>query len=177
MVKLLLPELPAFPGDAERTAARLYDNAADRAPDACKPTLELKDTAGSAEPESLHEMEDSEIQPDTSQDVLPALNLSLYPALPNPRPTAVTLLPPVNAAFVNRTELKLGTTKLTPKLKLPVCLVADTTVYTGLPTPCATRHATTLSAAHTELIHEDAPIRPLAPVSYTHLTLPTKRIV
>jgi hypothetical protein len=161
-VTLLLPELAALPGDTARTAARLYDNAADRDTDACKPTLELKDIADSAEPESLHEIDDSAIHRETSQDVWPALNPTLYPTLPNLRPVTVTLLPPVDAAFVNRTELKLGAAKLTPKLKLPVCRIADTTVCAGLPTPRDTRHATTLSAAHAELIAEDAPIRPLA---------------
>jgi hypothetical protein len=161
-VTLLLPELAALPGDTARTTARLYDNAADRAPDACKPALELKDTADSAEPESLHKIDDSAIHRETSQDVWPALSPTLYPALPNLRPVTVTLLPPVDAALFNRTELKLGTAKLTPKLKLPVCRMADTTVCSGLPTPRETRHATTLSAAHAELIVEDAPIRPLA---------------
>jgi hypothetical protein len=74
----------------------------------------------------------------------------------------VTLLPQVDAAFVILTELKLGTAKLKPKLKLPICRIADTTVCASLPTPRDTRHATALSAAHAELIVEDAPIRPLA---------------
>jgi hypothetical protein len=134
--------------------------------------LDLKDTAASAEPESLHKMDDSAIQRETSQDVPPALKPTLYPALPNPRPKAVTLLPPVDAAFVDRTELKLGTAKLTPKLKLPACRIADTTVYPGLPMPRDTRHATTLSAAHTELIVEDPSIRTLALAPTTPIDRP-----
>ena len=69
---------------------------------------------------------------------------------------------PVDAAFVIRTELKLGAVKLTPRLKLPDWRVADTTTCPGLPTPRATRHATALSAAQAELIVEVPPIRPVA---------------
>ena len=161
-VKLLLPELPAFPGDTDRTTATLYDSAAEKAPETCSPTVQLMDTARSAELESLHNMEDSATQREISQDVWPALNPALYRALPNPRPVAVTLLPPVDAAFVNRTELKLGAAKLTTTLKLPTCPITDTTAYAGLPTPRDTRHATTLSAPHADLIADDPPIRPVA---------------
>jgi hypothetical protein len=150
----------------------LYDNAADRAPDACKSTLELKDTEGSAEPETLHNIEDSAIQRETSQVVRPTFIPTLYPALPNPRPATVTLLPQVDAAFVILTELKLGTAKLKPKLTLPICRIADTTVCTGLPTPRDTRHATALSAAHAELIVDDAPIRPFALAPTTPIECP-----
>ena len=105
---LLLPELPAFPGDTDRTTATSYDTAAERPPDTCKPALQLTETAGSAEPESLHKTEDSATQREILQDVRPALKAALYPALPCPRPVTVTLLPPVDAAFVRRTELKVG---------------------------------------------------------------------
>jgi hypothetical protein len=150
----------------------LYDKAADKAPDACKPTLELKDAEGLAEPETLHNIEDSAIQRETSQDVPPTFIPTLYPALPNPRPATVTLLPQVDAAFVILTELKLGTAKLKPKLKLPICRIADTTVCTCLPTPRDTRHATALSAAHAELIVDDAPIRPFTLASTTPIECP-----
>jgi hypothetical protein len=140
----------------------LYDNAADRAPDTRKPTLQLTETAGSEEPESLHNIEDSATQRDISHVVRPAFSPSLYPRLPNPLPVTVRLLPPVDAALVDPTQLKLGAEKLTPTLKLPVCRIADKTACTGLPTPRDTRHATTLSAAHAELVDADPPIRLVA---------------
>ena len=171
-VKLLLPELPAFPGDTDRTAATLYVSAADGAPDACRATLKLMATARSAEPESLHKMEDSATQREISQDVRPALSPALYLALPNPRPVAVTLLPPVEAAFVSRTELKLGAAKLTTQLKLPACPITDTTAYTGLPTPRDTRQTMTLSAPHADLIAGDPPIRPVALTPNTPIECP-----
>jgi hypothetical protein len=173
-VRLLLPELPAFPGDADRTTATLYDSAADRAPDTCSPTLKLAATARSAEPETLHKTEDSATQRELSQDVCPALKPALYLALPNPRPVAVTRLPPVDAAFVSRTELKLGAAKLTTELKLPACPITDATTYKGLPTPRDTRHAMTLSAPHTDLIEEDPPIRPVALTPYTPIASPKR---
>jgi len=173
-VKLLLPELPAFPGNTDRTAATLYVSAADGAPDACRATLKLMATARSAEPESLHKMEDSATQREISQDVRPALNPALYPALPNHRPVAVTLLPPVDAAFVSPAELKLGAAKLTASLKRPACPITDTTACAGLPTPRDTRHAMTLSAPHTDLIAEEPPIRPVALTPNTPIECPIR---
>ena len=70
--------------------------------------LKLKATTGAAEPDSLHTTEDSATQGEASQDEKPATYPVLYPALPTPRPVTVTLLPPVDAAFVDRTELRLG---------------------------------------------------------------------
>jgi hypothetical protein len=156
-VKLLLPELQALPGDTERTAARLYDIAAETAADACKPALQLTDIASCPEPETLHTTLDSATQRDPSQDERPALTPTLYPTLPKPCPETVRLLPPVSAALVTRTELTPGAAKLKQAPKLPVWRIADTAATAARPTPRDTRHATTLSAAHTELIADDAP--------------------
>ena len=173
-VKLPLPELPAFPGDADRATPTLYDSAADRAADTCPSTLKLMATARPAEPETLHDTEDSATQRETSQHVWPALNPALYPALPAPRPVAVTLLPPVDAALVGCTQLALGAAKLTAALTLPACPITDTTAYTGLPTPPDTRLATTLSEPHTDLIAEDPPIRPVALAPNTPIERPKR---
>ena len=110
----------------------------------------------------MHKMEDSATQREASQDVRPAFNPALYPTLPNLLPVTVRLLPPVDAALVDPTQLKLGAEKLTPTLKLPVCRITDKTACEGLPTPRDTRHVITLSAAHAELVDADPPIRLVA---------------
>ena len=107
----------------------------------------------------MHKMEDSATQREASQDVRPAFNPALYPTLPNLLPVTVRLPPPVEAALVNRTELRLGAEKLTPTLKLPACRITDKTACEGLPTPRDTRHVKTLSAAQAELMDADPPIR------------------
>ena len=107
----------------------------------------------------MHKMEDSATQREASQDVRPAFNPALYPTLPNLLPVTVRLPPPVEAALVNRTELRLGAEKLTPTLKLPACRITDKTACEGLPTPRDTRHVKTLSAAQAELMEADPPIR------------------
>jgi len=104
-------------------------------------------------------MEDSATQREASQDVRSAFNPALYPTLPNLLPVTVRLPPPVEAALVNRTELRLGAEKLTPTLKLPACRITDKTACEGLPTPRDTRHVKTLSAAQAELMDADPPIR------------------